>query len=661
MRKIILFFLLFPVFTNAQYTGLQFDGTGDYVVTSYNGVAGSGSRTVQCWFKGFSSSLQRFMVDMGQTSAGNGARFSVNINPSASVARVEIGGAGLDGTVNITNNAWHQVTVVYDNTAASNKYKIYIDGTLNVQGDLAIPLNTPATSANPVTLGIRNDLNSTTTLAGGLDDVRIWSIPLTPAQITANYNKELCGIPTGLAAYFKINEGLAVSNNTAITSLINVVSPASVNTLYGFTLTGNSSNYITNILAIVNNTSSQTLTTCDSYFWVKTGLTYSNSGTYTATVPLYTGCDSVYTLNLTITANPGSSTSVSSCSNYTWAQTGQTYSTSGAYSQTLTTAGGCDSIVTLNLTITPIAPTTIPMTSCVNYLWPQTGITYTSSGLYSDTVTTAAGCDSIIKLSLTINQPSTATVTANSCTSYLWALNGTTYSNSGTYAHTIPNVAGCDSVITLVLTINSVISTTQTANACSSYLWTANNQMYTNSGTYTHTLTTAAGCDSIIQLTLILLSQSNTVTNNGDGTLTADMSGATYQWINCLDNSLINGATNQTFGPIANGSYAVITTTSTCADTSACVAISNVGIEDLIQSSFNVFPNPSNGKFTVENAEGIVIQAISIRDIQGKEVQSFSPGLKSFSIDLTAYDSGLYYLMVVAENGQKLNYRLVKQ
>ena len=661
MIKLLQLFLLIPVFASAQYTGLQFDGAGDYIVTSYNGVAGSGSRTVQFWFKGFSSSLQRFMVDMGNLSGGNGARFSVKINPSANVARVEIGGAGLDGTVNIANNFWHQVTVVYDNAASSNKYMIYIDGTLNVQGDLAIALNTPATSTNPVTLGIRNDLNSTTTLAGGLDDVRIWSGALTPAQIIANYNTELCGIPTGLAAYFKINEGVAVSNNTAITSLINVVSPASVNTLYGFTLTGNSSNYITNILAIVNNTSSQTLTKCDSYFWVKTGLTYTNSGTYTATVPLYTGCDSVYTLNLTIITNPGSSTSVSSCTNYTWPQTGQTYSTSGAYSQTLTTAGGCDSIVTLNLTITPIAPTTIPFTSCTNYLWPQTGLTYTASGLYSDTLTTAAGCDSIVKLSLTINQPSAATVTANSCTSYLWALNGTTYSNSGTYSHTIQNAAGCDSVVTLVLTINSVSSTTQTANTCSSYLWTANNQTYTNSGTYTHTLTTAAGCDSIIQLTLTLLSQSNTVTNNGDGTLTADISGATYQWINCADNSFVNGATNQTFGPIANGSYAVITTSSTCTDTSACVAISNVGIEDLNQSSFNVFPNPSNGKFTVENAEGIVIQSISIRDIQGKEVQSFSPGLKSFSIDLTAYDSGLYYLMVVAENGQKLNYRLVKQ
>ena len=94
MKKLLQLILLLPAFGMAQYTGLQFDGAGDYIVTDYNGVAGSGSRTVQCWFKSFSASAQRFFVDMGATGGGNGARFSFKINGSTNVARIEIGGGG---------------------------------------------------------------------------------------------------------------------------------------------------------------------------------------------------------------------------------------------------------------------------------------------------------------------------------------------------------------------------------------------------------------------------------------------------------------------------------------------------------------------------------------------------------------------------------------
>lgn len=659
MNKILLFLSLIPFFAFSQYVGLQFDGGGDYIQTDYNGVAGSGSRTVQFWYRGTSSPNQMFLVDMGYVGGGNGARFSVKINSSTNVPRIEIGGGGLSGTAIIANNFWHHVTVVYDNTAATNKYKIYVDGAFNVEGDIAVALNTPATSANPLTIGIRTDLDLTTDLFGGMDDVRIWTVALSAAQISANYNKELCGTPAGLAAYYKMDEGISTSNNTAITSLYDEVTPSSVNTLYGFALTGNSSNYTTHILNVVNNTASQTLTSCGNYVWTQTGLTYNATGTYTDTVNLSPGCDSVYTLNLTVNPIPPTTVSVATCTDYFWPQTGQTYSATGMYNDTLPSAAGCDSIIILDLTITPISPTVTNTSACSSYLWPQNGLTYTTSGTYNDTVLTSAGCDSIISLNLTINSPSSSTVVVNACDDYVWTQNSIAYTSSGTYSDTVTNAAGCDSIVELVLTINTSSLTTEAVSACSSFVWPFNNQTYTSSGVYSDTLPNSAGCDSIVQLTLTIFSELNTITNSGNGILVANVSGATYQWLNCADNSEIPGATNQGYSPTVNGSYSVITTTTSCADTSACEQIMNVGLDELKVAGFKLYPNPTPDNFTIESGENQVVKTLVIRDVQGKLINLIEVNKSNHVVDMKHLEAGVYYI-TVQNDQQTFTYRLVK-
>ncbi|MES2590230.1 MAG: T9SS type A sorting domain-containing protein, partial [Bacteroidota bacterium] len=98
-------------------------------------------------------------------------------------------------------------------------------------------------------------------------------------------------------------------------------------------------------------TGSEIVTACDSYTWSADGNTYSSSGTYAATLTNVNGCDSLVTLNLTINNSNTGSEIVTACDSYTWSADGNTYSSSGAYSATLTNVNGCDSLVTLNLTI----------------------------------------------------------------------------------------------------------------------------------------------------------------------------------------------------------------------------------------------------------------------------------------------------------------------
>ncbi len=108
----------------------------------------------------------------------------------------------------------------------------------------------------------------------------------------------------------------------------------------------------------------------------------------------------------------------------------------------------------------------------------------------------ASGCDSTATLHLKINYSSTSGSSATSCDSYIW--NNSTYTSSGdkTQLLSLANATGCDSTITLHLTINNSSSGEQSYTACDSYIW--NGSTYTTGGnkTYLFAAGNTAGCDS---------------------------------------------------------------------------------------------------------------------------------------------------------------------
>lgn len=97
--------------------------------------------------------------------------------------------------------------------------------------------------------------------------------------------------------------------------------------------------------------------------------------------------------------------SVVACDKYLWDATNTEYTESGEYTFKGKAANGCDSIVRLFLTIDPTASTTISRTVCGEFYWEETGETYTTSGDYTFTTTAANGCDSVVTLRLTIRKP----------------------------------------------------------------------------------------------------------------------------------------------------------------------------------------------------------------------------------------------------------------
>ena len=384
--------------------------------------------------------------------------------------------------------------------------------------------------------------------------------------------------------------------------------------------------YVVEYPSCMTTTNTVTTTVCDSYTGLS-GKVWTISGTYMDTISNANNCDSVTTYNLTInTSNTGTDVQTA-CDTYTWID-GNTYTTSNnTATHTLVggNANGCDSVVTLDLTINTSTTGTDVQTACNTYTWID-GNTYTAS---NNTAThtipngNTNGCDSLVTLNLTISA-NTSTDVQTACDSLAWIDGVTYYTNNNTATFTIIGgaVNGCDSMVTLNLTINSNTGT-DTQTACNSYAWIDGNTYTANNTTATHTLTNAAGCDSVVTLNLTLTTIDNTVTLSAGGdSLTANQSGAIYQWLDCDNaNAIMVGATNKVFVATNPGNYTVELVLNGCVDTSACEFAVKVD-EVTSTSTFNIYPNPVKETLMISATE--TISSISIFGVNGQLVQTIA-------------------------------------
>jgi gliding motility-associated-like protein len=253
--------------------------------------------------------------------------------------------------------------------------------------------------------------------------------------------------------------------------------------------------------------SNSSVSICSSglpYVW--NGIQLTAAGNYTSTLINSSGCDSIATLVLTVEAVQTSTTSIEMCSAqlpFSW--NGNSYNASGNYQVNLTSTTGCDSIAVLNLTVEPILSSTVVQTICESalpYTW--NGNQYTTAGTYTVNLVTPEGCDSIVTLELTLLNTSTSTTTVSVCNSQLpYQWNGNMYNSSGNYVVTLTSSTGCDSLASLQLTVLQEISSLTSVNICNNqlpYVW--NGTSYNSSGMYAVTLIAQNGCDSIARLNL---------------------------------------------------------------------------------------------------------------------------------------------------------------
>ncbi len=206
-----------------------------------------------------------------------------------------------------------------------------------------------------------------------------------------------------------------------------------------------------------------------SHLWSGSGAMYLNSTTISEpkfrdapagnyklvyTVEDENGCTKSDNINIDVLPILPTTVTTTICSNelpYNW--NGKVLDTSGIYKDTLTTVAGCDSIVTLTLEVAPEYRDTIPMTVCINQLplnW--NGMQINSDGYFKYASTSIAGCDSIVTLNLEVVPELRDTVSMTICNNQLplnW--NGMQINADGYYEYASTSIAGCDSIVTLNL------------------------------------------------------------------------------------------------------------------------------------------------------------------------------------------------------------------
>jgi uncharacterized repeat protein (TIGR03803 family) len=334
-----------------------------------------------------------------------------------------------------------------------------------------------------------------------------------------------------------------------------------------------------------------------------------------------------------------------------------TWTSSGTYIDTIPNAAGCDSIITFNLTILN-SRSRIKVSACDVYITPGGKMLYTS-GTYYDTIPNAMGCDSIITLKLTVHHSTVNIINTSTCSDYNF--NGRILNTTGTYFRVLPNAMGCDSIIILYLDVRKPTSGTIDVTACNSYVPPSGKYIWNSDGTYLDTIPNTAGCDSVITIHLKIAAIDTSVTRTGT-TLSANAAYANYQWLDCSSGyAQLTNATEQSYTPVNNGVFAVEITKDGCVDTSGCHFVSGItGVDHISEASLLWYPNPTNGKLYIELGRTYNNIIVTVKSITGQLLSTVKYGTSArLKIELEG-NQGIYLIEINTKEGKRAIFQVVK-
>ncbi|MBK8701195.1 MAG: T9SS type A sorting domain-containing protein [Saprospiraceae bacterium] len=332
---------------------------------------------------------------------------------------------------------------------------------------------------------------------------------------------------------------------------------------------------------------------------------------------------------------------------------GQVFKTTGEYFITIEKANRCDSTIHFSLTVLPSVQLYLEKTLCFGEAITIGDKSFSESGQFTVVLTNEAGCDSTIFLDLTVLPELGQELQQTICQGDELVIGSQIFAESGQYEVMLTSANGCDSIVSLDLTVNPTYLSNLEQAICEGNTFTLGNQSFSQQGQYEVTLTSISGCDSVIILKLSFIPLNIGVTQL-QNTLKADMDGLQYQWFDCNTGTAIPGATAQSFSPTANGNYAVIITdTNACTDTSLClefVLSSTTGFN--MADRVNIFPNPTHEYFSIYNNTGHQMTSINILNSLGQHLKTIT-NPSSEKISMAGMEAGNYILELTV-GGQKV-------
>ncbi|MFK7784717.1 MAG: T9SS type A sorting domain-containing protein, partial [Crocinitomicaceae bacterium] len=370
-------------------------------------------------------------------------------------------------------------------------------------------------------------------------------------------------------------------------------------------------------------------------------------GVYTDTLSAVNGCDSLLVTTLIADPIPMGIQALSICEGDSLFLFNEYQSMEDVYYDTIASSLGCDSVVLTDLSYYYNPNGSQALTICQGdsiFVFDE----YISlSGVYSDTVQGANGCDSIVVT--TISQYAVSNIGdqfLSICSGDSIFVFDEYQSAAGIYYDTIQSASGCDSIVKTDLHISLVGSNNQSFTICSGDSVFVIDEYQNSAGTYFDTLQSVNGCDSLVISTIVNSNMLTIGVVNNNGVLEADVSGLGYQWIDCANNANVPGATMQLFEPTSTGSYAVVVFDGDCYDTSSCETVIVGNVETLNQNLLiTLHPNPtasmieittsiqtSETAFIVDNLGRIVMEIKLTGETTIVDVSKLSSGVYSFHV-----------------------------
>jgi len=344
---------------------------------------------------------------------------------------------------------------------------------------------------------------------------------------------------------------------------------------------------------------------------------YSASGNYNVTLIITNDSSCTDTISLPLTINPTFNINRNDtiCQGDSVLLGGSFQTVAGNYTDSLQTILGCDSVVVTNLTVNPIFSSTQNSTICQGDSILFNGNFYNLAGNYTDSLQTTEGCDSLLNLNLTVNPVFQFNLTQTICQGDSVLLGGSFQTASGIYTDSLQTTLGCDSLIVTTLTVGNVYNDSLSASICQGDSVLLGGSFQTIAGIYTDSLQTILGCDSVVVTTLqvdtiiVLTISDDTVSTPCNPVQLSVSGGSSYVWSPANGLSCVT-CPNPIATPETTTTYTVVESSNSCAS-QASVTVFVEGESDFIIP--NVFtPNFDN------NNDGFNVKSDCIYSLEKK-------------------------------------------
>ncbi len=230
--------------------------------------------------------------------------------------------------------------------------------------------------------------------------------------------------------------------------------------------------------------------------------TLTETGTYRDTLVAANGCDQYVVLNLMVDDTTQTVIDRTICQGDLFAFNDQNLGTTGTYRDTVVGVNGCDQYIILNLTVEDRFQTMLTETICQGEAYLFADVARVASGVYEEVLQATNGCDSVVTLNLTVNDTIETIINQTICENSTYDFNGQALTEAGVYRDTQVTINGCDSTIVLNLKVSDRYETERNEMICGGDSITFNNQTIGTAGTYQENFVATNGCDSIIILNL---------------------------------------------------------------------------------------------------------------------------------------------------------------